>query len=98
MTHILRHDDTFYVAFNLTPLYCPNIGNANPYLRDFDMLNFNEMEMKYGSAVAYQCLVEIEKAARIASHLVHHLTPEIRLSNAIRAQDALADQVIAIAA
>ena len=55
------------------------------------MLNFNEMELKYGPAMAYQCLVEIEKAACIPSWTVNGIDPETRLANAIRIQDAAND-------
>jgi hypothetical protein len=52
------------------------------------MLNFSELEMKYGIATAYQCLMEIEKAARIPSWKMSEIDPETRLMNAIRVQDA----------
>ena len=53
------------------------------------MLNFNELEMRYGTVIAYQCLTEIEKASRIPSREMMHVDPETRLANAIRAQDSL---------
>jgi hypothetical protein len=48
-------------------------------------LTFNDLEIRFG-VVAQQYLTEIEKAARIASNPA--LDPEIRLANALRAQDA----------
>jgi len=51
------------------------------------MLNYQYIECKYGSAVAYQCLVEIEHAAKIAANT--DLSFEERLKEAIRAQDAM---------
>lgn len=62
------------------------------------MFSYQELVMKYGPSAAYQCLIEIEKAARIAAHEVADINPEIRLNNAIRAQDALAEQKVATAA
>ena len=52
------------------------------------MLNFHDIERRLGAPAAYQCLVEIEKMARISSWTVAGIDPEIRLANAIRAQDA----------
>jgi hypothetical protein len=51
------------------------------------MPSYQEMEMKFGPAIAYQCLTEIEKAARIPSWKVMALDLETRLANAIRTQD-----------
>lgn len=53
------------------------------------MLNFNELEMKYGSVIAYFYLKEIETAAGIQSVRMTGVDPETRLANAIRAQDAM---------
>ncbi len=61
------------------------------------MLNFNEMEMRYGTAVAYHYLTEIEKAAFIVSATLSHVDPETRLANAIRAQDAVNASALAAA-
>jgi hypothetical protein len=52
------------------------------------MLNFNEMEIKFG-AVAYHYLAEIEKAAGIRGTQVNDVDPETRLANALRIQDSL---------
>jgi hypothetical protein len=54
------------------------------------MLSFHDLEMKFGPAVAMQCLAEIEKAARIPSWTMNEIDPETRLAMAIHAQDALA--------
>ncbi|MDX2028077.1 MAG: hypothetical protein SFW62_05530 [Alphaproteobacteria bacterium] len=54
------------------------------------MLSFHEMELKFGGAAALYCLMEIERAARIHSGDMTELDPEIRLQNACRAQDVLA--------
>ena len=62
------------------------------------MFNFNELEMKYGAAVAYQYLTEIEKAANIPSWKMTGIDSETRLANAIRAQDALRDPAMLFAA
>jgi hypothetical protein len=48
------------------------------------------MEMKFGAAVAYQCLTEIEKAANISSHEMVEIDPETRLALAIDAQNSCA--------
>lgn len=53
------------------------------------VLHFHDMERRLGAPAAYQCLVEIEKMARISSWAVAAVDPEIRLANAIRAQDAM---------
>ena len=53
------------------------------------MLSYHELLMKYGPAIADQCLAEIEKAARISPSTVSEIDPETRLTNAIVAQDAL---------
>lgn len=50
------------------------------------MLNFNEMEIKFG-AVAYHYLAEIEKAAGIRG--TNDVDPETRLADALRIQDSL---------
>jgi hypothetical protein len=52
------------------------------------MFSYDELEMKYGSALAYQCLIEIEKVTHISSRMVAEVDPETRLANAIRLQDA----------
>ena len=57
------------------------------------MLNFYELEMKYGTAAAHQYLMEIEKAARISPQAVKNADPETRLANAIRIQDRLHDEL-----
>jgi hypothetical protein len=61
------------------------------------MFNFNELEMKYGAVIAYQCLTEIERASRIPSWEMTHVDPETRLANAIRAQDTSAPAMMAAA-
>lgn len=50
-------------------------------------MSFYDLEIKFGAALAYQCLAEIEKAARIASFAMSEVDPETRLANAICAQD-----------
>jgi hypothetical protein len=56
-------------------------------LKGFSMPNYQDMEMKFGPALAYQYLTEIEKAARIPYGKIMALDPEARLANALRAQD-----------
>lgn len=51
------------------------------------MFTFHELEIKYGPAAAYQCLVEIEKAAQIRPETGGDL--EARLANALAAQDSV---------
>lgn len=55
------------------------------------MFSFQEMEVKFGPAIAYQCLTEIEKAARIPSWKVTALDLETRLANALRIQDSFGE-------
>jgi len=62
------------------------------------MLSFYDMEIKFGTAVAHQCLAEIEKAARIPSWQMTTIDPETRLANAITAQDSLCGSGALIAA
>ena len=52
------------------------------------MLSYHDMELKFGSAVAYHCLTEIEKAANIPSWQVAEIDPETRLATACRVQDS----------
>jgi hypothetical protein len=59
------------------------------------MLSFHDLEMKFGPALAYQFLVEIEKAARIEAKSITGLDPETRLANACRAQDAMVETILA---
>lgn len=54
------------------------------------MLNFHGLELRYGYVMAYELLLQIEKAARIASWSLFAVDPEIRLANALRVQDAMA--------
>ena len=51
------------------------------------MLRYQDLEQKFGSHVAYQYLVEIEKAARIRSAEVAALDLETRLAMACQRQD-----------
>jgi hypothetical protein len=51
------------------------------------MFTFYELEIKYGPAAAYQCLVEIEKAAQIRPETGDDL--EARLANALAVQDSV---------
>ncbi len=53
------------------------------------MFSFQEMERKFGTAAAYHCLLEIEKAARIPTENVMGVDPETRLRNACLAQDVM---------
>ena len=55
------------------------------------MFSFHDLEMRHGPVVAYQCLAEIEKAARIRPSEMTGIDPETRLANALRAQDAMHD-------
>jgi len=59
------------------------------------MLSFYDLEMKFGPALAYQFLIEIEKAARMQAAQINGLDPETRLANACRAQDEMSDAVLA---
>lgn len=51
------------------------------------LLSFDNLSAHFGEVVAWHCLVEIEKAAGIASCQSFDLPPETRLLNALRAQD-----------
>ena len=51
------------------------------------MVNFKDMEKKFGQSAAYHWLGEIEKAARTASRKNVLLDPQTRLDIACRAQD-----------
>jgi hypothetical protein len=53
------------------------------------MFSFHDLEIRHGPVVAYQCLAEIEKAARIRPSAMTGIDPETRLANALRAQDAM---------
>lgn len=53
------------------------------------MLTFEHLEQKYGSVAAHCWLMEIEKTVRIRSSEVASIDPELRLLNALRAQDIL---------
>jgi hypothetical protein len=55
------------------------------------MLSYYEMEVKFGAAIAYQCLTEIEKAAHIPSWEMAEIDPETRLATAIHVQDCASD-------
>lgn len=57
------------------------------------MFTFHDLEMKYGTAAAYQCLVEIEKAASI--NVETGIDPEARLAYAIWLQDNPAQERLA---
>jgi hypothetical protein len=59
------------------------------------MLSFHDLEIKFGPAVAYQCLAEIEKAARIPSWKMTEIDPEARLANAIHMQDSFCGSLLA---
>jgi hypothetical protein len=59
------------------------------------MLNFNDMETKFG-AVAYHYLTEIEKAAGISPTQMNDVDPETRLANALRMQDSLCGETGAL--
>lgn len=55
---------------------------------DMPVLNFEALIQHFGETVAYQCLVEIEKAARIQSWRMAEIDPAERLERALQAQDA----------
>jgi len=50
------------------------------------MFSFHDLEMRFGSPVAWQCLAEIEKATNLYFPVLF-LDPEIRLAMALKAQD-----------
>ena len=50
-------------------------------------LNFDDMSARYGEAVAYHYLEQIERAAGIIPQSVTYLDPALRLANACRIQD-----------
>ena len=62
------------------------------------LLSFNNLSNKFGEIIAYQYLTEIEKAAHIRPSSMTGIAPEIRLANAIRAQDALWESAVLAAA
>jgi len=51
------------------------------------MLTFQALEQKFGAVAAYSYLTEIERAAQIPSWAMAAVDPEVRLANAIYAQD-----------
>ena len=57
------------------------------------MLRFDDLEQKFGGVVAYHYLLELEKAAKIASWDMVAVDLETRIANACRAQDALIGQM-----
>jgi hypothetical protein len=59
------------------------------------MISFHDLEMKFGPALAYQFLIEIEKAARIEAEQITGLDPETRLANACRVQDEMTEALLA---
>ena len=59
------------------------------------MISFHDLEMKFGPALAYQFLMEIEKAARIEAAHIDGLDPETRLANACRVQDEMTEALLA---
>jgi len=59
------------------------------------MLNFHILEAKYGVSVAYDLLLQIEKASHISSWEKTEIDPETRLANAIHAQDAAGEEILA---
>jgi len=62
-------------------------------------MTFNEMIDRFGEISAYANLEQIERAAGISPRQMTGIAPEIRLANAISAQDAMcAAPVIRLAA
>jgi hypothetical protein len=61
------------------------------------IMNFEDMETKYGPVAAYQMLTEIEKAAHIAPRPTD-IDLEARLGAALRAQDAMLSPAVMLAA
>lgn len=59
------------------------------------MLDFSALEVKYGPAVAYGLLLQIERAASIKPAASAEADFETRLANALRAQDAANDRCAA---
>ena len=55
-------------------------------------ITFNDMATRYGEITAWHYLVEIERAARIQPQHYYNADPEVRLSNALRAQDAMKNE------
>ncbi len=68
-------------------------SQRNQRAKDCAMFTFHDLEMRFGPAMAYQCLVEIEKAARLRP-CEFDVDPEARLAAAIRAQDAQVASVV----
>jgi hypothetical protein len=52
------------------------------------MLEFDRLASKFGVAAAYELLRQIEAAAGIASSAVGEINPEVRLWQAVKAQDS----------
>ena len=62
------------------------------------LLSFENLVDRFGGITALQCLMEIEKAARIRPSSVREIDPEIRLANALHVQDALMESRASAAA
>jgi hypothetical protein len=60
------------------------------------LLSFDSLVNKFGLPTAYHCLLEIEKAAHILPSIMAEVDPETRLENAIRAQDAHGQSILAV--
>ena len=59
------------------------------------MLSFVDLEHKFGTAMAYQYLIEIEKAANILSAEMHAIDYQTRLERACATQDRMNQTSIA---
>lgn len=57
-----------------------------------NILQFDDLVQKFGLSAAWHWLLEIEKAARIASGEAAQLDPQTRLDIACRTQDEQAAQ------
>ncbi len=51
------------------------------------MLDFDDLETKYGPALAHYVLMEIERVAQISSLEMIDIDPKARLAHALRVQD-----------
>ena len=60
-------------------------------------LTFEKLASRFGEVVAYHCLEQIERAAHMQPRWIVS-NPEIRLAEALRAQDAMSRQFSNVAA
>jgi hypothetical protein len=86
---ICFQDKNAYIGNIDTRLWVRSKNCEPKYIRrNYTMptLNFDQLVSRYGELLAWQCLAEIERAARLRPQQ-EIADPEIRLANALRTQD-----------